>query len=88
MVGPGSAPAWAPGSGGLIYQNAAGQLVVGGVQVTRDELVLPMAVRFLPDGRFLYMVDGKIRTRDAKGGDPADIAFRAGGDAHRPASQG
>jgi dipeptidyl aminopeptidase/acylaminoacyl peptidase len=88
MVGPGSAPAWAPDTGGLIYQNATGQLVVGGVQVTRDELVLPMAVRFLPNGRFLYMVDGTIRTRDAKGGDPADIAFRAGAGAHRPASQG
>ena len=73
----GTAPAWTPDGSGLVYQNAARQLVVAGAQVTADEDIFPFPVRFLPDGRFLYTADGKIRTRDALGSNRADIDFRA-----------
>lgn len=77
VVAPGSAPAWNPAGTGLVYQNAARQLVVNGVQVTTNEDLFPFPVRFLPDGRFLYTADGRIRTRSADGAAPADIGFRA-----------
>ncbi|XYJ08388.1 amidohydrolase family protein [Telluria sp. B2] len=77
VVAPGTAPAWTPDGSGLVYQNAARQLVVAGAQVTADEDIFPFPVRFLPDGRFLYTADGKIRTRDALGSNRADIDFRA-----------
>ena len=77
IVAPGTAPAWTPDGSSLVYQNAARQLVVAGAQVTTDEDIFPFPVRFLPDGRFLYTADGKIRTRDALGSNRADIGFRA-----------
>jgi len=77
VVAPGTAPAWTPDGSALVYQNAARQLVVGANQVTLDEDIFPFPARFLPDGRFLYTSDGKIRTRDAAGGNRADIDFRA-----------
>lgn len=77
LVAPGAAPAWTPDGGALVYQNAARQLVVGTTQVSSDEDIFPFPVRFLPDGRFLYTSDGKIRTRDAAGAGRADIDFRA-----------
>jgi len=77
VVAPGAAPAWTPDGAGLVYQNAARQLVVGGAQVTTDEDIFPFPVRYLPDGRFLYTSDGKIRIRDAAGGGRRDLDFRA-----------
>jgi Tol biopolymer transport system component len=77
IVAPGTAPAWTPDGTGLVYQNADRQLVVRGTQVTTDEDIFPFPVRFLPDGRFLYTADGHIRVRDAAGGAPGDIDFRA-----------
>jgi len=77
IVAPGSAPAWTPDGTGLVYQNAARQLVVGGAQVTQDEDIFPFPVRWLPDGRFLYTADGHVRVRDAAGAHPSDIGFRA-----------
>lgn len=77
VVAPGTAPAWTPDGAGLVYQNAARQLVVGGAQVTLDEDIFPFPVRYLPDGRFLYTSDGKIRIRDAAGGERRDVDFRA-----------
>lgn len=77
VVAPGTAPAWTPDGSALVYQNAARQLVVGATQVTQDEDIFPFPARFLPDGRFLYTGDGKIRTRDAAGANRADIDFRA-----------
>jgi len=76
-VAPGTAPAWTPDGSALVYQNAARQLVVGGAQVSTDEDIFPFPARFLPDGRFLYTSDGKIRTRDAAGGARQDLEFRA-----------
>ncbi|MEN3277366.1 MAG: hypothetical protein V7631_3156 [Massilia sp.] len=77
VVAPGTAPAWTPDGGALVYQNAARQLVVGGTQVTTEEDIFPFPVRFLPNGRFLYTADGKIRTRAAAGTDRQDIGFSA-----------
>jgi Tol biopolymer transport system component len=84
LVAPGTTPAFTPDGGGLVYQNAARQLVVGGAQVTVDEDLFPFPVRFLPDGRFLYTADGHLRTRDAQGANRADIAFRAAISFRRP----
>lgn len=77
IVAPGTAPAWTPDGAGLVYQNAARQLVVAGAQVTQDEDIFPFPVRFLPDGRFLYTADGKIRTREGGGANRSDVEFRA-----------
>jgi Tol biopolymer transport system component len=83
-VAPGVAPAWTPGGSGLVYQNAGGQLVAGGAQVTNREDLFPFPVRFLPDGRFLYTANGTIRVRDAAGANPEDLDFRADLLARRP----
>src|SRR5206468_1908301 len=77
IVAPGTAPAWTPDGASLVYQNVARQLVLHGAQVTTDEDIFPFPVRFLPDGRFLYTADGHLRVRNATGGAPADIGFRA-----------
>ncbi|MEW6760021.1 MAG: amidohydrolase family protein [Pseudomonadota bacterium] len=77
IVAPGAAPAWTPDGSGLVYQNAARQLVVNGIEVTSNEDIFPFPVRYLPDGRFLYTADGKIRTRAPDGAAPSDIGFRA-----------
>lgn len=77
VVAPGAAPAWNRAGTGLVYQNAARQLVVNGIEVTANEDLFPFPVRFLPDGRFLYTADGKIRTRAPDGAAPRDIDFRA-----------
>ncbi|KQQ97368.1 amidohydrolase family protein [Massilia sp. Leaf139] len=84
VVAPGTAPAWTPDSGALVYQNAARQLVGAGIQVTQDEDIFPFPVRFLPDGRFLYTADGRIRTRAATGADRTDIGFTAALKLRRP----
>ena len=77
LIAPGTAPAWTPDSASLVYQDAARQLVVGVRAVTTGEDIFPFPVRFLPDGRFLYTADGKIRVRDAAGATPVDIGFNA-----------
>jgi Tol biopolymer transport system component len=77
IIAAGTAPQWTPDGGGLVYQNADRQLVVGGAQVTTNEDIFPFPVRWLPDGRFVYTADGHIRVRDAKGANPSDIRFSA-----------
>ena len=77
LVAPGAAPAWTPDGMALVYQNGARQLVVAGREVTTSEDIFPFPVRFLPDGRMLYTADGKIRVREAAGGNPSDISFNA-----------
>ena len=76
-VAPGSAPAWTPDSSALAYQNLAGQLTLANREVTTNEDMFPFPARFLPDGRFLYTADGKIRLRQAGGADPVDLGFEA-----------
>ncbi|MBD8528538.1 MULTISPECIES: amidohydrolase family protein [unclassified Massilia] len=77
VVAPGAAPAWTPDGTDLVYQNAARQLVLGGIQVTQDEDLFPFPVRFLPNGLLLYTSDGRIRTRAFDGSGRTDIAFTA-----------
>ena len=84
VVAPGTAPAWTPDGAGLVYQNADRQLVVNGAVVTTNEDIFPFPVRWLPDGRFLYTADGRIRVRSGAGATPADIPFSARLEVRRP----
>ena len=77
LVAPGTAPAWTPDGATLVYQDAARQLVLNGAAITANEDLFPFPVRYLPDGRFLYTADGKIRLRNAAGAGRTDIPFSA-----------
>lgn len=83
-VAAGMAPAWNPAGSGLVYQTPAQAMVVGGKEVFANEDVFPFPVRYLPDGRFVYAADGKIRIRDAAGNNPQDVAFSASLTVRRP----
>ena len=87
LVAPGTAPGWTP-SGGLVYQNASRALQVGAQAVAGNEDLFPFPVRYLPDGRFLYTADGKVRVRNSDGSAASDIAFTAELRARRPAFTG
>jgi len=77
-------PQWLPNGSGVVYQNNARQLVVGGVAVTTGEDTFPFPVSFLPDGSFVYGGDGKIRIRNGDGSGVRDVAFSAELEAVRP----
>lgn len=83
LVAPGTAPGWTP-AGALVYQTANRTLLVGGQEVAANEDLFPFPVRYLPDGRFIYTADGKIRVRNGDGGGAGDIAFSATLLARRP----
>lgn len=76
-VAQGTAPAWTPDGKALVYHNPDGQLMVGQREVTSNEDMFPFPVRFLPDGRFLYTADGRIRVRAASGRNPVELRFEA-----------
>jgi len=78
------APSWDPGSGRLVYQDNARQLVLDGTRVTEGEDVFPFPVSWLPDGRMVYTADGGVRVRDADGGAPEEITFQATLELDRP----
>ncbi|WP_192805136.1 amidohydrolase family protein [Noviherbaspirillum aerium] len=84
LLGPGAFPAWAPNGQGLAFQTAERALNVGGREVTSGEDLFPFPVRWLPDGRFLYTADGKIRIRDSAGGSARDVPFNASITVKRP----
>jgi Tol biopolymer transport system component/imidazolonepropionase-like amidohydrolase len=86
-TGTAQAPAWLPNGEGVVYQNNNRQIVLDGQVVTSGEDVFPFPVRWLPDGRLIYTADGKIRVRNADGGDPNDIAFRAALTVRRPVTR-
>lgn len=73
----GSAPGWTPDGRALVYHNARGQLTLAEREITSGEELSPFPVRFLPDGRFLYTADGKIRLRRADGRLAADLRVGA-----------
>jgi Tol biopolymer transport system component/imidazolonepropionase-like amidohydrolase len=77
QFGSGSYPQWTPNSQNLAYQNTAGNLVVNGNAVTNGEDMFPFPVHFMGANEFVYTASGKIRTRDANGGNLEDIAFSA-----------
>ena len=77
QFGSGSYPQWTPNSQNLAYQNTAGNLVVNGNAVTSGEDMFPFPVHFMGANEFVYTASGKIRTRDANGGNLEDIAFSA-----------
>ena len=83
-VAAGTAPAWNPAGTGLVYQTPTQAMVIGGKEAFAGEDVFPFPVRYLPDGRFVYAADGKIRIRDAAGTNPQDVAFSASLTVRRP----
>jgi Tol biopolymer transport system component len=77
QFGSGNYPQWTPNSAGLVYQNTSGNLVVNGNAVTNGEDMFPFPVHYMGPNKFVYTASGKIRARDASGGDLGDIAFSA-----------
>src|SRR5438067_692742 len=77
QFGTGNYPQWTPNSASLVYQNTAGNLVLNGNAVTNGEDLFPFPVQFMGQNKFVYTASGKIRTRDATGGNLQDIAFSA-----------
>lgn len=84
LVGPGIAPNYTPDGSALVYQTPARVLKVAGAEVSGTEDVFTFPVRWLPDGRFLYTADGRIRIRNAAGANPTDIPFTAQITVRRP----
>ncbi|MGW3608042.1 MULTISPECIES: amidohydrolase family protein [unclassified Micromonospora] len=82
--GSAQAPNWLPGGQGVVFLNNARQIVLDGQTVTSGEDIFPFPVRWLPDGRFLYAGDGKLRLRNADGSGLSDIAFSAQLSVQRP----
>ena len=76
VFGSGNYPQWTPNSANLVYQNG-GNLILNGNAATNDEDLFPFPVQFMGSSRFVYTASGKIRTRDANGGNLQDIAFSA-----------
>jgi Tol biopolymer transport system component len=77
QFGSGNYPQWTPNSQNLVYQDIAGNLVVNGNEVTNGEDMFPFPVQYMGANGFVYTASGKIRTRDANGGNLRDIAFSA-----------
>lgn len=84
LVGPGIAPNYTPSGTAMVFQTPARVLQVGGADVSGVEDVFTFPVRWLPDGRFLYTTDGKIRIRNAAGANPTDVPFSAQLTVRRP----
>jgi len=85
QVATGGAPAWAPSGSGLIYQSTTTSLNAGGNPVVANEDLFPFPVRLLPNNRFLYTADGKIRIRNLDGTNLTDVPFSATLEVRRPA---
>lgn len=78
----GIVPAWTP-DGGLAYQSG-GKLVINGSAVTSGEDLFPFPLSYMKSGGFMYTANGKVRTRDAGGGNPKEVAFSATTRMRRP----
>lgn len=76
LAAAGNAPAFAQ-DGTLVFQSTARTLNVAGRDVVTDEDLFPFPARFLPNGSFVYTADGRIRIRDAAGGNLAQVSFDA-----------
>ena len=83
-IGPGITPSYTPDGTALVYQTPERVLNVRGSLVSGSEDLFPFPVRWLPDGRFVYTSDGKIRIRDAAGASAGDVAFSANLTVRRP----
>ena len=85
LVGPGSIPAWSVNGSNVIYQSNATTLTAGGTNLVTGEDLFPFPVRWLPDNRFLYAADGKLRIRSATGGGGlTEVPFTASLSVRRP----
>jgi Tol biopolymer transport system component len=83
-VGAGNFPTWTPDGSKFVYQSTAGNLNVNGSDVTAGEDLYPFPVTFMTNGRFIYTSAGKIRTRNAAGGDMQVVEFSATETYRRP----
>ncbi|MEO7156695.1 MAG: hypothetical protein ABI039_03980, partial [Vicinamibacterales bacterium] len=83
-VGAGNYPSWTPDGSKLVYQSAAGNLNVNGADATSGEDLFPFPVTYMTNGRFMYTSSGKIRTRNASGGDMQVVEFSATDTFRRP----
>ncbi|NEX63043.1 amidohydrolase family protein [Noviherbaspirillum galbum] len=83
-AGNGTIPSWNRDGTGVIYQSEAKALNIGGKDVVLNEDLFPFPLRWLPDGRFVYASDGKIRIRDAAGGALSEVPFSAKLTVRRP----
>jgi len=81
----GGAPAWAPNGSGLIYQSTTTSLNSGGNNVVTNEDLFPFPVQLLPNNRFLYTSNGKIRIRNIDGTNMTEVPFSASLSVRRPA---
>lgn len=84
LIGLGAIPAYSKDGKEFIFQTANRVLTVKGNAVSGVEDVFPFPVRWLPDGKFMYTSDGKIRTRDASGRNLEEIPFEANFSVRRP----
>lgn len=75
LVAPGSAPSWS--DAGLIYQSTGTNLKAGGKDIVVNEDLFPFPVRMLPDGKFLYTADGKLKVRNVDGSGLKEVPFIA-----------
>ena len=83
LVGPGTIPAWAA-DGSLIYQTSGTTLRTGNKDVVTGEDLFPFPSRLLPNSRFLYAADGKLRIRNIDGTGLVEVPFTASLTVRRP----
>jgi Tol biopolymer transport system component len=84
LAGTGTVPSWNKDGSALLYQSEGKAINIGGKDVVLNEDLFPFPVRWLPDGRFVYTADGKIRLRDAAGGGLNEVPFSAKITVRRP----
>jgi Tol biopolymer transport system component len=77
LIGPGSMPAFAPDGSGLIYQSARRGIQLQDKLVASGEDLFPFPIRWLPDGRWLYTADGKIKIHAPQGEGLGEVPFQA-----------
>lgn len=75
----------AMGESGLRVAPSSGTDDTGDLLTDADEDVFPFRASWTGDGRIVYTSDGRVRSRPARGGDPAEIAFRGTVTLERPA---
>lgn len=85
QVGAGSIPAWSSDGSSVIYQSNATTLTSGGTKLVSGEDLFPFPIRWLPDNRFVYAADGKLRIRGTGGGGAVtEVPFTASLTVRRP----
>ncbi len=84
LLGRGTAPSWRPDGSELAFNTPTRTVSVQSKEVVAGEDLFAAPIRWLPDGRFLYTADGKIKIRAADGSQPAEVPFSATMEVRRP----